>query len=126
MQYAWKKPRICAFPKCAKEFTPLRKAQDYCTARCRRDDWDRKNPRRREKSRSLRADVRNPLFALESARKLRTLSKASRKVLDGILEELSTDARKRAEESWKRHKAPMAVYWKAVAVYAGHARRLLR
>lgn len=43
-----------------------------------------------------------------------------------MLHDLSLDARGRAEESWRRNKAPMAVYWKAVSVYAGHLRRVVR
>lgn len=27
---------------------------------------------------------------------------------------------------WGRHKAPMALYWKVVGVYAGHIARALR
>lgn len=30
------------------------------------------------------------------------------------------------EKSWRTHKAPMALYWKCVAVYAGHIARLCR
>ncbi|RUV41236.1 hypothetical protein EOD29_24110 [Mesorhizobium sp. M1A.T.Ca.IN.004.03.1.1] len=36
------------------------------------------------------------------------------------------DARQRADQSWARNKAPMAVYCKAVGVYAGHLHRVLR
>lgn len=43
-----------------------------------------------------------------------------------MLMDLRRDAADNAEKSWKKHKAPMAAYWKAVAVYAGHAARLLR
>jgi hypothetical protein len=37
--------------------------------------------------------------------------------------ELAQDARDRAETCWSRHKASIAAYWKACAVYAGHIRR---
>jgi hypothetical protein len=43
-----------------------------------------------------------------------------------LLLDIRQDAQVRAEKSWRSHKAPMAAYWKAVAVYAGHAARLLR
>lgn len=49
-----------------------------------------------------------------------------RQELAALLHELSLDARDRAELSWRRNKAPMATYWKAVSVYAGHLRRVLR
>jgi hypothetical protein len=43
-----------------------------------------------------------------------------------LLGEIALDARERANTCWKKHKAPMAAYWKACSVYAGHARRLTR
>lgn len=76
--------------------------------------------------RSLRTDVRNPILALPSARRLAQLSPEAREVLHDLLGELAQDARDRAETCWRRHKAPMAAYWKACAVYAGHIRRALR
>jgi hypothetical protein len=78
------------------------------------------------KGRSLRADTRNPLLALPAAIEIQALPPAAAAALDSLLLELSEDARGRAEKCWRKHKAPMAVYWKAVAVYAGHARRLCR
>lgn len=76
--------------------------------------------------RSSRSDVRNPLLALPAARALMDLPPASRAALQVILLDLAAAATWRANESWRRHKAPMAVYWKAVATYARHAARLLR
>lgn len=76
--------------------------------------------------RSSRADVRNPILALPSARRLRQLAPATRSELSGLLFELRADAQAKAEDCWRRHKAPMAAYWKAVAVYAGHIARILR
>jgi len=76
--------------------------------------------------RSLRGDVRNPLLGLPAARRLRGLPDESRVALAALLNEIAVDARYRAEKCWLTHKAPMAAYWKAVAVYAGHARRLVR
>jgi hypothetical protein len=42
-----------------------------------------------------------------------------------LFRELSADAGRRAEHSWKRKKGPIAVYWKAVSVYAKHTARVL-
>lgn len=76
--------------------------------------------------RSLRADVRNPLLKLPAAQQLAELPAPTRAALSGLLSQIASDARGRAEKCWQTHKAPMAAYWKAVAVYAGHTRRLLR
>lgn len=76
--------------------------------------------------RSNRADVRNPVLALESMRLLETLEEAPRAALCAILAELSAEARDKAETCWRRHKAPMAAYWKAVAVYAKHTGRAVK
>jgi hypothetical protein len=46
--------------------------------------------------------------------------------LRDLLLAIRADAQARAAECWRKHKAPMACYWKAVAVYAGHAARLTR
>jgi hypothetical protein len=77
-------------------------------------------------ARSSRADVRNPLMQLPSARQIAALSPEARAALRNLLLELRADARQRAEKCWRTHKAPMAAYWKAVAVYAGHTARLAR
>lgn len=76
--------------------------------------------------RSSRAEVRNPLMALPSVSLLDELSDDAREALRAILLNIRDDARVRAETCWRRHKAPMALYWKVVAVYAGHIARLLR
>lgn len=75
--------------------------------------------------RSNRADVRNPLIALPSFRALAALGHAERAVLHALLLDLRSDARLRAAECWRRRKPPMAAYWAAVGVYAGHAARAL-
>lgn len=77
-------------------------------------------------NRSLRTDVRNPLLALPAAQKLRELPPESRKALEAVLRELAADSRVKAEKCWRTHKAPMAAYWKAVAVYAGHTARAVK
>lgn len=76
--------------------------------------------------RSVRPDVRNPLMALPAAGEIRTLPPDARAALRKLLIAIRADARDRAEKCWRTHKAPMAAYWKAVAVYAGHTARLCR
>ncbi|WP_454858773.1 hypothetical protein [Rhizobium binxianense] len=76
--------------------------------------------------RSSSAEVRNPLLRLPAAARIRSLSPEARQVLADLLRELSLDARQRAETSWRQNKAPMAVYWKAVGVYAAHLHRVIR
>ncbi len=76
--------------------------------------------------RSARSDVRNPLLGLPSAQAFRNLPPAAREPLRALLRDLAAAATWRANESWRRHKPPMAAYWKAIAVYARHAARLLR
>lgn len=75
--------------------------------------------------RSARREVRNPVLALPAARKLCALDAGPRLLLASLLRELAADARERAEKCWRTHKAPMALYWKCVAVYAGHLARAL-
>lgn len=53
------------------------------------------------------------------------LDVAQRTALRVALLDLRKDALKRADHSWKRHKAPMALYWKVVGVYAGHLARAI-
>ena len=77
-------------------------------------------------ARASRAEVRNPVLALPAAARLTQLAPDVRLVLAVLLEELAGDARARAEACWRKHKAPMAAYWKAVAVYARHIARVLR
>ena len=50
----------------------------------------------------------------------------ARDALARALVDLRRDARERAELQWRRNKAPMAFYWRVVAVYAGHLARALR
>lgn len=69
---------------------------------------------------------RNPMLALPAVHRLATLDHTTRQLVREILLDLKADARARAEASWRKHKAPMAAYWAAVAVYAGHFARLLR
>lgn len=76
--------------------------------------------------RSNQPTVRNPILALPAAAKIAALPAPTRAALCEILQELSGDARARADLSWRRHKAPMAVYWKSIAVYARHIAQACR
>lgn len=77
--------------------------------------------------RSARPEVRNPMLALPGVREAATSVPAeSRAALRQILMALRADAQAKAAESWRKHKAPMALYWKCVAVYAGHIAKLFR
>lgn len=69
---------------------------------------------------------RNPLASLPAFRALQQLAPESKALLRGLLYDLRRDAAARAEHSWRRHKGPMAAYWRAVSVYAGHTARGLR
>jgi hypothetical protein len=73
--------------------------------------------------RSNRAWVRNPVLLLPGVAALRALPPDVRQVIAGALRSIQADARERADQCWKKHKAPMAAYWKAVSVYAGHVAR---
>jgi len=74
---------------------------------------------------SARDHIHNPLLSLPAVAKLRDMPAANRAALRALLLELAGDAATRAEYCWRRHKAPMAVYWKAVAVYAKHTARAI-
>jgi len=76
-------------------------------------------------SRAARPDVRNPILALPAAARLHALPLESRQALRAVLLDLSTDARARADHSWRTAKGPMAVYWRSISVYARHIARLL-
>jgi len=75
--------------------------------------------------RSSRAEVRNPILTLPSVARLRALTPDARLALQDILLDLQHDARLRADRSWKSRKPPVAAYWAACAVYAGHIARAI-
>lgn len=54
-----------------------------------------------------------------------SLPPPARAALRAALLDLRADALRRAEAQWRRHKAPMALYWKVVGVYAGHLARAI-
>ena len=58
--------------------------------------------------------------------RFQALPPAARHALRAALLDLREDALHRAQLQWRRHKAPMACYWKVVGVYAGHLARALR
>lgn len=75
--------------------------------------------------RSSKAEVRNPILTLPSVTRLRALSPEARLALQDILLDIQTDARLRAERSWRSRKPPIAAYWAACGVYAGHIARAI-
>lgn len=76
--------------------------------------------------RSSLAETRNPILRLPAAKKLQNLPPEAREALRLVLLEMRFDCLANADKCWKKHKAPMAAYWKAVGVYAGHISRTLR
>lgn len=78
-------------------------------------------------ARSSRREVRNPILAIPAAREaLEALPPDQAEALARVLLAIQDDARARAEESWRKHKAPMAAYWKAAGVYCGHIAKAIR
>ncbi len=77
------------------------------------------------KERSNRADVRNPMLALPEVQAFAALPDDSRKALRDALNAFSKACRERGNECWRRHKPPMAAYWKANAVNARHLAKAL-
>lgn len=75
--------------------------------------------------RSNRAEVRNPILALPAMAVLHALDPAARAALQQVLLDLQADARIRAEASWRSRKPPLAAYWAACGVYAGHIARAI-
>jgi hypothetical protein len=73
--------------------------------------------------RSNRVEVRNPVLKLPAVADLRNLDQPTRASIAAALRAIQGDARDRADKCWRTHKAPMALYWKAVGVYAGHLAR---
>jgi hypothetical protein len=79
----------------------------------------------RDIARSARREVRNPLLALPSAKKIMELPPESKAALRALLLEMSADCRIKAEEAWRKSKSPMATYHRASGIYAGHLAKLL-
>lgn len=63
----------------------------------------------------------NPLLKLPAAQALLALPSSPEKALiEQLFREIRGEANKLAEESWRKRKAPMAAYWRAVSTYARH------
>jgi len=77
-------------------------------------------------ARSTRAEVRNPILALPAFKALQALEPEVLALLVALLCDLQRDARARAQHSWDKRKPPVAAYWAAAAVYAGHIAKALR
>lgn len=56
-------------------------------------------------ARSVRVEVRNPILALDSGKRLAELSPLARAELRGVLLDIRADAQERAEKCWRTHKA---------------------
>lgn len=77
--------------------------------------------------RSNRAEVRNPVLGLPDAKlALVELTPDERQRLRRVMVAIRDVARLKAEKCWRKHKGPMALYWKAVGAYANHLARVLR
>lgn len=76
-------------------------------------------------ARSNLAEIRNPILTLPAISRLRALDPAARLALQELLLDLQQDARSRAETSWRSRKPPVAAYWAACGVYAGHIARAI-
>lgn len=70
--------------------------------------------------------VANPVLGLPAAvAAIEQLDNEQRAALAAVLKALRIEALDKAEECWRRHKGPMAAYWKACGVYSGHIARAL-
>jgi hypothetical protein len=83
----------------------------------------------RAQLRSMRPSVRNPVLALPAAQDLAKFmagQPSARARFRAMYQQLAKQARANADKCWRTHKAPMAAYWKACAVYARHIALVLR
>lgn len=76
--------------------------------------------------RSMLAEVRNPVLGLPGIAALQRMPDTTRAAIAKVFTAIAKDARERANKAWASHKAPMACYWKAVGVYAGHFARAIK
>lgn len=65
----------------------------------------------------------NPIVLLPSYARLLDLDAEQATALADVLRDLGDEADGQAEKSWRKHKGPMAAYWRAVGVYARHIAR---
>ena len=61
----------------------------------------------------------------EWAETFNALPSDSKKALKSALQALRLSALAKSQYCWKKHKAPLALYWKVVGVYAGHLSRAI-
>jgi len=76
-------------------------------------------------ARSNRPTVRNWMLELPEVQAIGTLPPEAREALRAALQAVSKVSRDRGNDAWRRHKAPMAAYWKAKAVDAMHLARAI-
>lgn len=76
--------------------------------------------------RAARPEVRNPVLALPCAADVAAMPPEARRWLLQFLQEVRNEARDRAAESLRRHKAPLYLYWKVIQVWSGHMAKVLR
>ena len=74
--------------------------------------------------RSSAPDVRNPLLKLAGAAAFAALPDDDRRQLRALLDGVRRAAKAVADGLWRRGRVRKAAYWRACAVYAGHAARL--
>jgi len=67
----------------------------------------------------------NPLLRLPAGKALLSLPASDRARIESVLRELRAQADAEAEKAWRRRKAPMAAYWRAVSTYARHTAHAL-
>ncbi len=78
-------------------------------------------------ARSSRAEVRNPLPALPEVHEAFAALPADCQVaMRNVLNAMSKDFRACGNEACRKHKPPMATYWKGNAVYARHLALAIR
>lgn len=68
----------------------------------------------------MRKNIQNPLMNLPAAAAIIKLPPVAKAALRAVCLDLAKDAHAKAEYCWKKRKAPMAAYYRAVGVYAGH------
>lgn len=68
----------------------------------------------------------NPLMGLPAMAALACMPIWVRATLVQLMAEIKQWAEAKAQHSWKKRKAPLAAYWLACGVYAGHVGRGLR
>lgn len=71
--------------------------------------------------------MKNPILSdPEIVSAFNSLDTESRKALKSFCAWLYEHSKKKADESWAKSKAPMAVYWKAVAAWAYHIKGAIK